>query len=478
MSFHPTIFPGTRAALLAGAFAALLSAQGVEVQNWPAPVQWQPGEEQKLAAGRDAALTDPLPLIAVTPCRLVDTRPEYAVLGFSGPFGAPQLNASQSREIPIPAGRCSIPSSAKAYSLNITVVPIGALQYLTAFPTGHPVPNSSTLNSFDGKVIANAAIVPAGLNGSISLFASNATHVIVDINGYFTNTNPFVGPAGPAGPTGPQGPQGVPGTQGVQGVQGAAGPTGPAGLQGVAGAVGPTGAQGTAGAVGATGPAGAVGATGPAGAVGPTGAQGIQGLQGVTGAVGATGPAGAIGPTGAAGAVGATGPQGLQGVQGLMGLPGINGATGSTGPTGSTGATGPTGAGGASTHGSFFNDSGAVIAVVLGGTSIPFPSQLTTVGVSPGGGNTFFSVAEAGTYELSYCVRLTAELLVSSRLSVNGSPVSGLGYSPSIGQSVLCRSGLRTMSAGDAVSVELYGLLGAAVLSSPGGGELLIKRVY
>ena len=38
----------------------------------------------------------------------------------------------------------------------------------------------------DGRVKANAAIVPAGYNDNISVYASNTTNVILDINGYFT----------------------------------------------------------------------------------------------------------------------------------------------------------------------------------------------------------------------------------------------------------------------------------------------------
>jgi hypothetical protein len=33
--------------------------------------------------------------------------------------------------------------------------------------------------------VANAAIVPAGTGGAINAFASNATQLILDINGYF-----------------------------------------------------------------------------------------------------------------------------------------------------------------------------------------------------------------------------------------------------------------------------------------------------
>jgi hypothetical protein len=81
---------------------------------------------------------------------------------------------------------CGIPPAASAYSLNVTVVPQGPLGFLTAWPTGQSQPNASLLNSLDGTVLANSAIIPAGApNGSVSFFASNTTDVIVDINGYF-----------------------------------------------------------------------------------------------------------------------------------------------------------------------------------------------------------------------------------------------------------------------------------------------------
>jgi hypothetical protein len=67
----------------------------------------------------------------------------------------------------------------------VTVVPDGMLQYLTAWPTGSAQPFASTLNSWDGAVVANAAIVPAGAGGAISVYVTNRTHVILDINGYF-----------------------------------------------------------------------------------------------------------------------------------------------------------------------------------------------------------------------------------------------------------------------------------------------------
>ena len=119
-----------------------------------------------------------LQFVKVTPCRVVDTR------NATGPFGGPALGARTSREFEIPQSACKIPSSAVAYSLNVTVVPQAGLGYLTIWPSGQPQPLVSTLNS-DGRVKANAAITPAGTNGGVSVYATNETQVILDIDGYF-----------------------------------------------------------------------------------------------------------------------------------------------------------------------------------------------------------------------------------------------------------------------------------------------------
>ncbi len=114
-----------------------------------------------------------------TPCRVVDTR------GATGAFGGPTMQANQSRSFPAPQSSCDIPATARAYSLNFTVVPEGFLGYLSTWPTGQQQPNVSTLNSYTGSVVANAALVPAGTNEAISVFVTNPTDVIADINGYF-----------------------------------------------------------------------------------------------------------------------------------------------------------------------------------------------------------------------------------------------------------------------------------------------------
>jgi hypothetical protein len=115
----------------------------------------------------------------VTPCRISDTR------NADGALGGPAIAAGTSRDILIPNSACGIPATASAYSLNVAVVPKGTLGYLTLWPTGQTQPLVATLNSVDGRIKSNAAIVPAGVNGAVSVFATNTTEVILDINGYF-----------------------------------------------------------------------------------------------------------------------------------------------------------------------------------------------------------------------------------------------------------------------------------------------------
>ncbi len=129
--------------------------------------------------------TPPIPyqLVTIPPCRLVDTRP---------PNGGGPIAGGTFQTFPIPQeGGCNIPATAAAYSLNVSVVPTGRLGYLTMWPAGIDLrPVVSTLNSPDGRVKADAAIVPAGTNGAVNVYVTDTTNVILDINGYFAPVTP------------------------------------------------------------------------------------------------------------------------------------------------------------------------------------------------------------------------------------------------------------------------------------------------
>jgi hypothetical protein len=116
----------------------------------------------------------------VDSCRVADSR------NATGPLGGPILGALSTREYWIPGSACEVPTFTGAYSLNVTTVPTGPLGFLTLFPTGNALPLVSTLNAVDGYITSNGAIVPASGSGSTSVFVTHATHVILDINGYFT----------------------------------------------------------------------------------------------------------------------------------------------------------------------------------------------------------------------------------------------------------------------------------------------------
>ena len=123
--------------------------------------------------------TNAMKFYPVAPCRLLDTRSP------NGGLGGPVLESGSTRSYPLTASTCGLGVTPRAYSLNATVVPDTTLGYLTLWASGEAQPFVSTLNALDDRIVANAAIVPAGANGSVSSFVTNRTHLIVDTNGYF-----------------------------------------------------------------------------------------------------------------------------------------------------------------------------------------------------------------------------------------------------------------------------------------------------
>lgn len=186
-----TVTPASGGAYGSGAIVTVVAtpAAGFAFTGWSGPVG-NPNSAsttvtmdaaKSITANFTPVASIGLQFVPVAPCRVADTRLP------NGSFGGPALTAGGARSFTIPQSSCGVPATAQAYSLNVTVVPSGPLAYLTLWPSGQAQPFVSTLNSFQGFIVANAAIVPAGSNGAISVFATNATHVILDINGYFAS---------------------------------------------------------------------------------------------------------------------------------------------------------------------------------------------------------------------------------------------------------------------------------------------------
>ena len=119
--------------------------------------------------------TGGLSLYAVAPCRVFDTRHVGSGQPFSGTLTPP---------VDVLHSFCGPPATAHAYVFNATVVPSGALGYLTLWPDGQQRPTVSTLNALDGSITNNMAIVPS-TNGKVDAYASGITQLILDISSYF-----------------------------------------------------------------------------------------------------------------------------------------------------------------------------------------------------------------------------------------------------------------------------------------------------
>ena len=129
-----------------------------------------------------------LQFFAVTPCRSVDTR--------TGNGGI--ISASIERKLII-KGVCGIPATAKAVSLNATIVTPTVDGFFSLWPSGGVFPVVSTINFLAGEpALANGAIVPLSAapvvcplgNCDLSVAYGTAlgagqTHAVLDVTGYF-----------------------------------------------------------------------------------------------------------------------------------------------------------------------------------------------------------------------------------------------------------------------------------------------------
>ena len=377
------------AALMPAGLAQQIWRETIPVKNWPL----RKPSEQTLGVSSTAApgSTSGLVYIAITPCRVMDTRVQDGS-GKTGAFGPPSLVAGQARVVPIPSSNCGVPVAA-AYSLNfVSVTPPGqVVAWIAAWQDDTAWSGTVVLNAVQGGIVNNSAIVPAGADGGIQVLTTNNGDLVIDMNGYYVQATTVQGPMGPQGPAG------------NDGATGPAGPAGPAG--GPAGAIGPAG---PAGAIGPAGAAGAIGPAGAAGAIGPAGSAGGIGPAGAAGAIGPAGPAGAIGPAGSAGAIGPAGVAGAigpAGSAGAIGPAGVAGAIGPAGVAGAIGPAGPTGPSGTIAFADFYalmpSDNAATIAA---GGDILFPRDgPSSAGAAIARINSFtFNLSNVGTYQVMF----------------------------------------------------------------------------
>ena len=120
-------------------------------------------------------------LHTLTPCRVVDTR------NASGAYGGPALPPGAERVFVL-AGRCGVPPSARAVSVNLTVTQPGADGALRAFPGDDVASAAQALSFRAGRTRANNALLMLSSSGTGAVTLRNdsngTAHVLIDVNGY------------------------------------------------------------------------------------------------------------------------------------------------------------------------------------------------------------------------------------------------------------------------------------------------------
>jgi hypothetical protein len=168
-------------------FGIALAQEAIE--NWPAPAVWSlPGfviskgeVSPSDVEAVEAVPTSPLHFVGITPCRVADTRGN----GFTGQYGTPALTPS-GRDMVI-TGRCGIPAEAQAVSFNFSAVNVTAAGFFVAYPAGGAFPPVATMTyNQNTPNLSNAAVVPLGTGGAITVVAAVTTiDLVIDVNGYY-----------------------------------------------------------------------------------------------------------------------------------------------------------------------------------------------------------------------------------------------------------------------------------------------------
>jgi hypothetical protein len=168
---------GSAAFTVAGTLAAGPARQVVSAARVYPPAGFADYDPANDASSLTTPVFKTLGFHTVAPCRMIDTRST----------DAPALAAGTLRTFSA-SGRCAVPPTAWAVSLNVTVTASTGPGNLALFPAGTPTPLVSTANYAAGVTRANNAVV--SLNGAGELAvrcnqAAGSVHLVVDVNGYF-----------------------------------------------------------------------------------------------------------------------------------------------------------------------------------------------------------------------------------------------------------------------------------------------------
>lgn len=130
-----------------------------------------------------------------SPARLLDSRPGTTTI--DGAFAGGGLRPNGGTVVLKVTGRAGVPAGAATVVLNVTVDQTQVAGFVTVYPCG-AIPTASNLNYTAAKTVPNAVISKLSAAGTVCLYNSGATHLIVDVAGYFADQSVLVPLAAPA----------------------------------------------------------------------------------------------------------------------------------------------------------------------------------------------------------------------------------------------------------------------------------------
>ncbi len=180
---QPTLSPaGVAAQLIANTTPGVVDDAGRGSPNLL--LYSPPPPTAPINATTQPAVVPPVPAYSpVVPARFVDSRGGGSTIdGLLSGVGL--RGAGVVTEVQV-AGRGGVPVDASAVVLNVTATEAQGPGFVSVFPCGTDRPNGSSLNYVEGGTVANAVIAKVGVGGRVCVFTYAATHLIVDLNGYY-----------------------------------------------------------------------------------------------------------------------------------------------------------------------------------------------------------------------------------------------------------------------------------------------------
>jgi len=123
------------------------------------------------------------------------------------------------------------------------------------------------------------------------------------------------------------------------------------------------------------------------------------------------------------------------------------------------------------------NTDGSEISVIVAGTLVSLPDEQILDGITADVSNTVFTVPEDGRYYISYGVNLEGGLVLGTRILINSVANLASQIGPILEMANFHSSIIVSLSAGNTISLQLFGLDGDATLQEGAGATLAIIRL-